>query len=198
MPISLKTAIKSSYGDKKSKQKILAEGYVKDKKLSSANQKVFYNKDTGNLLFNVAGSRTAKDFLYNDPMLAFGKLKSTNRYKDAKKTLEKAKEFYNPTNTTITAHSLGASIGAGIASKKDRLLTLNPGITIGQPIRSKKGQQEVYRTGGDLVSILGSGSKNITNLPAPTVNLSDVIGGGLLGYTTKSHLDYNKVKDVII
>ena len=28
MPISLKTAIKSSYGDKKSKQKILNEGYV--------------------------------------------------------------------------------------------------------------------------------------------------------------------------
>ena len=41
MPISLKTAIKSSYGDKKSKQKILNEGYIKDKKLSSANQKVF-------------------------------------------------------------------------------------------------------------------------------------------------------------
>ena len=41
MPISLKTAIKSSYGDKKSKQKILNEGYVKNKKLSSANQKVF-------------------------------------------------------------------------------------------------------------------------------------------------------------
>ena len=41
MPISLKTAVKSAYGDKKSKQKILNEGYVKDKKLSSANQKVF-------------------------------------------------------------------------------------------------------------------------------------------------------------
>jgi ATP-dependent Clp protease ATP-binding subunit ClpA len=36
MPISLKTAIKSSYGDKKSKQKILNEGYVKDKKLPDA------------------------------------------------------------------------------------------------------------------------------------------------------------------
>ena len=85
MRISLKTAIKSSYGDKKSKQKILNEGYVKDKKLSSANQKVFYNKDTGNLLFNVTGSRSLKDFLVNDPMLAIGKLKSTNRYREAEK-----------------------------------------------------------------------------------------------------------------
>ena len=42
MPISLKTAVKSAYGDKNSKQKILNDGYIKDKKLSSANQKVFF------------------------------------------------------------------------------------------------------------------------------------------------------------
>ena len=197
MPISLKTAIKSAYGDKKSKQKILAEGYVKNKKLSSANQKVFYNKDTGNLLFNVAGSRSAKDFLYNDPMLAFGKLKSTNRYKEADKTLSKAKQIYNPTTTTIASHSLGGSIGAGIASKKDKLYTLNPGITIGQPIRSKKGQQEVYRTKGDLVSVLGSGAKNIKTLEGPKTTLADVIGGPLVT-AYRSHLDYNKVKDIYV
>ena len=159
MPISLKTAIKSSYGDKKSKQKILDQGYVKDKKLTNANQKVLYNKDTGNLLFNVAGSRTAKDFLYTDPMLALGRLKSTNRYKEADKALKQAKEIYNPTNTTVTGHSLGGSIGAGISSKKDKFLGFNPGYTIGQKTRSKKGQQEVYRTEGDLVSILGANSK---------------------------------------
>ena len=112
--------------------------------------------------------------------------------------LKQAENIYQPTNTTVTGHSLAGTIGAGIASKKDKLYAFNPGYTIGQKTRSKKGQQEVYRTGGDLVSILGSGSKNITNLPAPKVNLSDVIGGGLLGYTTKSHLDYNEVKDVII
>ena len=108
------------------------QGYVKDKTLSNANQKVFYNKDTGNLLFNVACSRTAKDFLYTDPMLALGKLKSTNRYKEADKALKQAKEVYNPTNTTITGHSLGGSIGAGISSKNDKLLGFNPGYTIGQ------------------------------------------------------------------
>ena len=197
MPISLKTAIKSSYGDKKSKQKILNEGYVKDKKLSSANQKVFYNKDTGNLLFNVAGSRTAKDFLYNDPMLAFGGLKKTDRYKQADKTLSKAKQFYNPTSTTVTGHSLGSSIGANIASKKDKFLGFNPGITIGQPIRSKKGQQQVYRTEGDLVSALGANAKNIKTLDAPKTTLTDIIGGPLVS-AYKSHLDYNKVKDIYV
>ena len=197
MPISLKTAIQSSYGNKKAKQKILNEGYVKDKKLSSANQKVFYNPETGNLLFNVAGSRTAKDFLYNDPMLAIGKLKQTGRYKDAKKTLEKAKEFYNPTNTTVVGHSLSGAIGAGIASKNDKFYGFNAGYTIGQKTRSNKGQHQQYRTEGDLVSILGSGAKNIKTLEGPKKTLADVIGGPLVS-AYKSHLDYNKVKDIII
>ena len=55
-----------------------------------------------------------------------------------------------------------------------------------------------YRTKGDIVSILGSGAKNIKTLEGPKIGLSDIIGGGLAGYTTRSHLDYNKVKDVII
>jgi len=45
MTINLKTAIKSSYGDRKSKKKILTEEYIKDKKLSSYNQKEFYNPE---------------------------------------------------------------------------------------------------------------------------------------------------------
>ena len=197
MPISLKTAIKSSYGDKKSKQKILNEGYVKDKKLSSANQKVFYNKDTGNLLFNVAGSRSLKDFLVNDPMLAIGKLKSTNRYREAEKALKQAKQIYNPSNTTVTGHSLGASIGSGIASKGDKFLGFNAGYTIGQPTRSNKGLHKQYRTEGDAVSLLGSGTKNIKTLDGPKQTLSDVIGGPLVT-AYKSHLDYNKVKDIYV
>ena len=44
MSISLKDAIKSSYGNKKAKQKNLSQGYIKDKNLSSGNQKVFIAK----------------------------------------------------------------------------------------------------------------------------------------------------------
>ena len=66
IPISLKTAIQSSYGNKKAKQKILIEGFVKDKKLSSANQKVFSNPNTNSLLFNISGSRSVADFAYTE------------------------------------------------------------------------------------------------------------------------------------
>jgi len=197
MTISLKTAIKSAYGDKKSKQKIIKEGFVKDKKLSSGNQKIFFNPSTNSLLFNIAGSHNIADFAYTDPLLAVGKLKCTNRYKDAKKTLEKAKDIYNPTTTTVTGHSLGGSIGSGIASKGDRFVGFNAGYTIGQPTRSKHGMHQQYRTEGDLVSVLGANARKIKTLEGPKITLSDVIGGPLIT-AYKSHLDYNKVKDIII
>jgi hypothetical protein len=196
MTISLKTAIKSAYGDKKSKQKIINEGYQKDKKLSSGNQKVFFNPNTNSLLFNVAGTHNLKD-VGTDFNLAVGNLKNTSRYKEAKRTLEKAKEKYTPENTTVTGHSLGGSIGSGIASKNDKFYGFNSGYTIGQKTRSNKGQHQQYRTEGDLVSVLGSGAKNIKNLEGPKTTLSDVIGGPLIT-AYKSHLDYNKVKDIII
>ena len=122
-------------------------------------KKFFFNPNTNSLLFNIAGSHNIGDFAYTDPLLAFGKLKQTNRYKDAKKTLEKAKELYQPKTTTVTCHSLGGSIGSGIASKKDKFLGFNAGYTIGQPTRSKHGMHQQYRTKGDKVSILGSGAK---------------------------------------
>ena len=56
MTVRLYDAIKSSYGNKIIKNKILAEGYIKDKKLSSDNQKVFYNPENKKLLVNVAGT----------------------------------------------------------------------------------------------------------------------------------------------
>ena len=118
-------------------------------------------------------------------------MKQTNRYKDAKKTLEKAKELYQPKTTTVTCHSLGGSIGSGIASKKDKFLGFNAGYTIGQPTRGKHGMHQQYRTKGDLVSVLAANSRNIKNLEGPKIGLGDIIGGGLAGYTIRSHVDYN-------
>jgi hypothetical protein len=112
-------------------------------------------------------------------------------------TLEKAKEKYTPENTTVTGHSLGGSIGSGIASKNDTFYGLNSDYTIGQKTRSKHGMHQQYRTEGDLVSVLSKNAKNIKTLEGPKTTLSDVIGGPLIT-AYKSHLDYNKVKDIII
>jgi hypothetical protein len=97
----------------------------------------------------------------------------------------------------VTGHSLGASIGSGIASKNDKFYGFNAGYTIGQKTRSNKGQHQQYRTEGDLVSVLSKNEKNIKTLEGPKKTLADVIGGPLVT-AYKSHLDYNKVKDIII
>ena len=70
MTVRLYDAIKSSYGSKKAKNKILAEEYIKDKKLSFENQKVFYNPENKKLLVNVAGTHNSKNVV-TDVNLAF-------------------------------------------------------------------------------------------------------------------------------
>jgi predicted alpha/beta-fold hydrolase len=87
-----------------------------------------------------------------------GKLKDTNRYKEADKMLKKSKEKYNPSSVTVTGHSLGSAISSNISSKSDKVLTLDGAYTIGQKTRNNT---TAYRTRGDVVSLLG---KNATHM----------------------------------
>ena len=93
-----------------------------------------------------------------------GGFKDTDRYKQADETLKAAKTKYQPTDVSITGHSLGGRIVQDIAKKSDKVFALDPGQTIGQKV---KGNQNVYRSAGDIVSLASAGSKNITTLPNP-------------------------------
>ena len=192
MTVKLYDAIKSSYGNKKSKNKILAEGYIKDKKLSSGNQKVFYNPENKKLLVNIAGSHNLKD-VATDVNLALGNLKNTSRYKEAKKVLEKAKKKYDGSDVTVTGHSLGGSIGSGITSKKDKFLGFDSGYTLGAQTRGYDGHHQHYRTAGDLVSILGANNKDMQTLKGPKKGALDYIGGPIFS-AYNAHLHYDNIK----
>jgi hypothetical protein len=96
----------------------------------------------------------------------FGGFKDTERYKQADETLKKAKAKYQPADVSLTAHSLGGRIVQDIAKKSDKVFALDPGQTIGQKV---KGNQNVYRSAGDIVSLASAGSKNLTTLPNPHV-----------------------------
>lgn len=161
--IKLYDALSSSYGNKKSSNNLEKAGYTKDKSLSTGNQQVWYNPTDKKLMVNVAGTHNLKDW-GTDLYLALGHLKDTSRYKEADKTLKQAKEKYQPTQTTITGHSLGSSIGSYIADKNDMFYGLDGGYTIGQKTRSNGGNHQQFRTQGDLVSALGSNNKNMTTL----------------------------------
>lgn len=95
-----------------------------------------------------------------------GGYRDTDRYKQADETLKKAKAKYNPADVSITGHSLGGRIVQDIAKKSDKVFALDPGQTIGQKV---KGNQNVYRSAGDIVSLASAGSKNLKTLPNPHV-----------------------------
>jgi dienelactone hydrolase len=99
-----------------------------------------------------------------DLYLAVGKLKDTNRYKEADKTLKAAKQKYNPETTSVAGHSLGGSIASYAASKNDKVTTLDKGATIAQKTRSN---EQALRTQGDIVSLLNANSKHMTTLKNP-------------------------------
>ena len=98
-------------------------GFIYDDKLSNDNEQVYYNPTTNKLLFNVSGSHTIKDWLVTDVDLALGKLKNTDRYKEAKEILTKAKQKYNTDHATISGQSLGGSIASYIGNNTDDIYT---------------------------------------------------------------------------
>ena len=152
--LSLHDALQGSYGT--NTNNITKKGYVKDNQLSNHNQTVYYRPNDKKLLYLVAGTHNLTDW-GTDAYLAVGKLKDTNRYKEADNVLTKAKTKYQPKETVLAGHSLGSTIINQIASKgnNDKVYSLNGGFTFGQKVSNNKNFHN-YRTKGDLVSALSA------------------------------------------
>ena len=154
MSILLHKVLKNSYHPKPDAFK----GYTFDNELSNHNQQVYYNpneKDNKKLLYSVTGTHNLKDWgtsLYG----ALGMIKKTNRYKEAKDTLTKAKQKYNTNNATISGHSLGGQISGYIGNKDDKVLTLDKAAS---PFQKMRSNENSYRSKGDIVSLLNANSK---------------------------------------
>ena len=77
--LTLHDGLKLSYeSNKKAKKELLKHGYYLDKKLSKGNEKVYYSPTEKKLVMSIAGSNSLTDWIYNDPMLLIGKLKSND------------------------------------------------------------------------------------------------------------------------
>ena len=133
-------------------------GYELDKELSNSNQQILINKKTGHMVMSVTGTHNLND-VKTDASLMSGKLKSTDRYREAEMTLKKAKAKHNPTSTTGVGHSLGGSVISKL--DLDKKVTLDKGSELG----ATTGKSEIaLRSSGDLVSIFGSGNKHMTTI----------------------------------
>jgi hypothetical protein len=185
---SLYNALKSGYKNKEIQSKKLKEdGYIRDDALSSGNHQAYYNPTTKKLKFNVTGTQNFSDVI-TDGYLALGGLKNTTRYKEADKMLKAAKNKYNVSSADVTGHSLGGSIAGLISSKNDHVTTLDKGATFGSRIRSN---ENAYRSSGDVVSLLNSGSKRMTTLKTPN---SNILWNGIGGQILKNH-DVDNIKN---
>ena len=168
MALNLHDVLNNSYASRdKQKGAFKNQGYVFDSDLSDINQQVYYNPRDKKLLYSVKGTNplSLKD-LGTDAYLAMGKLKDTNRYKEAEKKLQLAKTRYNPKDVVVAGHSLGGSISQYIAGKNDKVYTLNKGATIGQKTRSN---ENAFRTKGDAVSLMNANSTRMQTLKNPNI-----------------------------
>ena len=178
--VKLYDVLKSGYGDKNYQKKLHEMGYKKDSMLSNKNNHVYVNELEKKFIHNVKGTNPfSVDDIKTDVLLAFGKLKDTDRYKDSKRVLNEAKQKYKGYNTTVVGHSLGSQIANNIASKDDKVVSYNGGYTIGQPTRSRSGNHKHYRTSGDIVSVFGANAKNITTLKNNNFKTGNLLYDGL-------------------
>jgi hypothetical protein len=169
-PLSLNKALKLSYmDDNKKKKKILKKyGYKLDEGLSSHNQTVAHNPFNNKMLTAVAGTHNYDDYK-TDLQLAFGNLKRTKRYNEAKETLKVAREKYKPKSDIIVGESLGGTITGYLPyDKNTRAFAVNSGATIGQQTRDRQGRLTNYRINGDIISGLTAGHKFQNNLDVNT------------------------------
>jgi len=179
-------AMKNSYASQSDQAKFGADqGYVYDSALSNDNQQVYWNPESGKMLYSVTGTHNVSD-IGTDFKLMTGGLKQTKRYKEAEDTFNLAKQKYNPKESV----AYGTSLGGGIASNldADRIVTLNKANAPG----AKTGKREVaIRTHGDVVSIFGANQKH----------MNTISGGNLYDPMTwlNSHGSHNlKGKDLYI
>jgi hypothetical protein len=164
--LSLYKAIKIGYlRDKKKQSKILKKyGYVLDPTLSDDRQYITAYNPFSNKLLRISNGTdfsNAKDVItYVE--LAVRKLKNTERFKEERNSLLKAKKKYNEKETVFAAHSLGGNITNALASGKDQVYNYNPAYTIGQKARANVMN---IRTQGDIFSTF-SPTGNTTVLPS--------------------------------
>jgi hypothetical protein len=187
--VELYDVLKSSYGHEDSKKKLESKNYILDKELSSHNQQVYYNPENKKMIYSVTGTHNIND-LGTDLMLMGGKLKDTKRFKEAKTTLEKAKEKYDNPYTTVTGHSLGGSIASKLSG--DKIISLDKASEIGATTRANEIN---LRTRGDLVSIFSSGNRNTHTLNHGGRNL---LSGNPLDYLAAHKVDNIKKYNFMI
>jgi len=148
----IRPILEASYQNQKQAKKTLAkQGYTLDKKLSTNESKVFVDS-MGNPNIAFRGSKTAKDWLVSDTLLALGASRLDPRFSQAK-TLTKQVEKKYGKPADVFGHSLSGAI-AEKSGASGKIYTYNKGVGIGDIGKTIPKNQTDIRTKADLVSAL--------------------------------------------
>lgn len=159
--LNLYDTLEATYETKaQAKERLKRYNYYLNDRLSTEDNKIFFNPKNRKLLFLIAGTNKLAD-IGTDAYLAGGQLKQTTRYKQSKELLKQGKKAYNVDSATIVGHSLGGAIASGIAKDSDYSYTYNKGATLGATVRPN---EQALRSAGDVVSVLASGNKRMRTI----------------------------------
>lgn len=129
------------------------EGYKLDTKLSGKRVQVYHKDDEKKQIIVHRGTKGFQDIL-TDVKLATGFLKTSNRYKHAKKISDQAKKAKPDYEITHTGHSLGGAIARNVAQKGQKVITYNTAVTPQDFLFRGKGKETNLRSALDPVSLL--------------------------------------------
>ena len=138
-------------------------GYKLNDDLSNEENVVYHNEEKNKTIVGFRGSKNFKDFK-TDVALAFGDIKSTDRYNSTVALVKRVIDTYPSSNVEFTGHSLGGTLAIEMNRLKplSKSVVFNAGHT---PFRSgdvKDKDITFYTNKGDLVSNLGLNSyKNV-------------------------------------
>jgi hypothetical protein len=165
----IKPILNASYQNQKEASKTLGKlGYTYDKGLSTNQSKVFVDSE-GNPNIAFRGSKTAKDWLISDPLLALGLQNLDPRFKEAKALTKKVEKKYGKP-VDVYGHSLGGTL-AEKSGAKGNITTYNKGVGLGDIGRTIPKNQTDIRAKSDVVSGLALTQKHkngdLINLKTP-------------------------------
>ena len=148
----IRPILEASYQNQKEASKTLAkQGFTYDKKLSTNESKVFVDSQ-GNPNIAFRGSKTVKDWLVSDTLLAVGASRFDPRVKEAKAlTKQVEKKYGKPAD--VFGHSLGGRL-AEESSARGKITTFNKGVGYGDIGKTIPKNQTDIRTKADVVSLL--------------------------------------------
>lgn len=168
--LKLGKILKLSYEpNEQRRQKVLKKyGYIYDSELSSPERIVAFNPFQKKLLYAPRGTELKhkgnifdnKD-LQTDILLGSGGLKQSDRFKNERSTILKAKKKYNEEKVVFTGHSLAGGLlnqmPTDVITEKDKVITYNA------PILKPRDGSINYRTQGDIFSVFNRGATTLQN-----------------------------------